>query len=174
MNVSTREFQLNQKEYLDKVMEGEEIVLTNRNIPVAYVVKDLQKTEITPIPTEYQIRLIVKMILAELDTRVPENKPEETGTMPIKIEEGFTPKMITQMAKVFPELKSEVLWEDYNLMPVYKTGEDEQFCTTFHQKGLRQRVYPIKKFRGDGTLELEGKYCKSCIEEFLKQDGHLE
>ena len=72
------------------------------------------------------------------------------------------------------KIEPEYLWDDHNLMPVYKQGEDNQFCAVFHQKGLKQRVYLIKKFRADGSIELEGKYCRSCIEGFLKQDGHLE
>lgn len=68
----------------------------------------------------------------------------------------------------------EYLWDDYNLMPVSKVGLPDQFCVTWHSKGERRTVYPIKKFREDGSLELEGNYCKECIKEFLAKDGHLE
>lgn len=138
------------------------------------------------------VRKMMRILFEELElaqsTRVPENKPRETGTMPVENTNitgtipidniaGIplnTPIMAVVRETQKPVIEPEALWEDYNLMPVYKTGEDDQFCTTWHQKGLRQRVYPIKKFRADGTLELEGKYCKDCIKEFLTKDGHLE
>ena len=68
----------------------------------------------------------------------------------------------------------DYLWDDWNLMPVYKQGTDDQFCVTWHKKGEKRRVYPIKKFRSDGSLECEGNYCKECIDGFLKAEGHLE
>lgn len=130
------------------------------------LIRSLIRNKVDPEPT-----LIEKSTMSprnepiQYSTSLPENKPRETGTIPVE----NTP-IGTSPSKIEPE----ALWEDYNLMPVYKTGEDDQFCTTWHQKGLRQRVYFIKKFRADGTLEFEGKYCKECIKEFLAKDGHLE
>lgn len=68
----------------------------------------------------------------------------------------------------------EHLWDDHNLMPVYKQGEDDQFCAVWHGKGVRNRTYFIKKIRPDGSTETEGWYCRPCINVFKKQDGHLE
>ena len=99
-----------------------------------------------------------------------ENTPEIKGGT----EEFVSEVPVEEVKKNEPE----ALWEDWNLMPVYKVGIDDKYCTEFHQKGLKQRVYPITKFRADGTVELSGDYCKECIKGFVTDckstGGHLE
>jgi hypothetical protein len=146
--ISTREFQLHLKDYIDGV---EDITLTKKDKVVGYFLHELPKVSISSP---------VEKVIAE--------KVYESISVAPKITE-----VVSQLASI-SKPKPEYLWDDYNLMPVFKTGEDEQFCSVWHQKGLRLRVYQIKKFRADGSLELEGKFCKACIEGFLKQDGHLE
>ena len=148
--ISTREFQLHLKDYIDGV---EDLTLTKRDKVVGYFLHELPST----LPVE--------------------NKPTETGTISVEkpIPEAPHVEITPEMDKlIVKNLEPEALWEDWNLMPVYKTGVPDQFCVTWHAKGERRTVYPIRKFRADGSVELEGNYCKDCIKEFLAKDGHLE
>ena len=70
--------------------------------------------------------------------------------------------------------KPEHLWDDYNLMPVYKERLAPGYCVEWHGQGVQRPLYEITKFRPDGTIDKKGKYCKECIKKFLKDDGHLE
>lgn len=148
-----------------------------------YITEKPDVTTVPMVPTltqEEQIKLTVKMVLEELGTRAintptPLN-PTYMSTSPQK-NEGATPLDVeVKPISIVRSIKNEpeALWEDYNLMPVYKTGVPDQYCVTWHSKGERRTVYPIKKFRADGSVELEGNYCKECIKEFLTKDGHLE
>lgn len=122
-----------------------------------------------------------KLIREALDgTKVPENT-KETGTMPVKMVSSSTVEQRPVKAEVegpSPSLPAEVLWEDYNMMPVYKIGIDEQYCPNWCKKGIKQRIYPIKKFDIDSKLLWEKQLCKDCIEKELSTcksfGGHLE
>lgn len=174
MNVSTREFQLNQKEYLDKVNQGEQIVLTNRNVPVAYVVKELagQTVEITPIPTEYQIRLIVKMVLQELGKGTPAIEPIPEVHLDYK------------NSKVTPEVAKDIL-KDINKVKTI-SGRYEVTATTLpmwcqghFEQGVTHTCYKISYEDENGAEVLKEKwFCEKCVRSYMnrvgKVYGHLE
>lgn len=131
---------------------------------------DYERSELVRGLVRQLLEISLPPVKVENEDSIPTSTtpPENTyvkGTIPVE----NTP-IGTSPSKIEPE----ALWEDYNLMPVYKTGVPDQYCVTWHAKGERRMVYPIKKFRADGSVELEGNYCKECIKEFLAKDGHLE
>jgi prevent-host-death family protein len=152
MNVSTREFQLNQKEYLERVSAGEEIVLTNRNIPVAHVVKEIKNKSVD----EEQIRMIVKMVLEETSTHPVEREPD-FSTPPIE-----TPVKLTSIPGV---VKAEKL----------KVDPAVGFCELHYDvKGPHKRTMCTWEDE-HGTPLVEKKWiCDDCVTKYENMGrGHL-
>ena len=114
MKVTTREFQLNQKDYLERVAKGETIVLTLYGKDIAYITKDNPLTTIN----EDHTNLSAAILLDELDKRGLLKKP--TGTIP---ENSTIPKNLESVKIRWCELHFErgvtyecrlISWEDEN------------------------------------------------------------
>ncbi len=136
MNVSTREFQLNQKEYLEKVSAGEKIILTNRGIPVAEICKAGETKEIVKEfkVDESQVRLLVRMILEEIGA--------STNTKPIEDIPGPGDDII----------------EDAKIEPIMG------WCQLHFEKGKNYPIRKISYEDENGNELIKQKWaCPKCI-----------
>ena len=144
MQVSTREFQLNQKEYLDKVSAGEKIILTNRGIPVAEVHKVGEETKEQEV-NEDQIRLVVRMVIEELGAT--KEKEIYSGTMPVE------------------NIDEKVALSDYE-----ESKPIDMWCQLHFEAGV---TYPCRKitYEDENGTELikEKLACPKCIDSYEKR-----
>lgn len=116
------------------------------------------------IRTALRDKLFNKEIKVVTGNELVEKVRPNTSTLPVE--------------NTIRENAPEVLWEDSNLMPISKVGVDEQYCPNWCKKGVKQRVYPVKKYDVESKLVWEKLLCKDCINKELFHcksfGGHLE
>lgn len=135
-----------------------------------------EKQEQPIISREEEIKLIVRLVLEEFGTSLPENKPREIGTIPVEIPLTYkSPPITGTMSFENTDKTKTIIGTRYEVtattLPMWCQGHFEQ--------GVTHTCYKISYEDENGVEVLKDKwFCEKCVRGYMnrvgKVYGHLE